>query len=284
MRQSFGCVALAAACAVGCSSSAQELIAVDLRLSGSQPEPVDLKGGGTIDLTEASLAVGPLYLCAGAQSGELCESARLQWLESAVVDALEEKPKTVGTLEGLSGNVRSWMYDHGFTSTRSHAKPIELSAATELGHNSVRLVGTVQQGTQLIPFQAEFPITLSDEVEPGFSVVRSSRSVNLEFSEETKSLELQFQTKSWLAALRLDDFYQELDCDEVKLVTCQGLVEQRCDESGALVEETDCAGRDQICAPFAGCGDSVELLAGSRAVRSLEQEIVAGTRPAFRVK
>lgn len=276
--------ALSGCFANGCSSSAQQPITFDLQLRGTKAETVDLEGGATIDLSAAELAFGPLYLCAGTQSGELCESARAEWLGSAVLDVLDEEPQIVGAVEGLSGSVRSWMYDHAFTSTRSAPKPIELSAATQLGSNSVRLAGSVNRGAQAIPFRTEFPISLSEEVEPGFPVVRSSTPLDLDLSAETQSLELRFQTESWLSALRLEDFYQELDCDAKNQVSCQGTVEQRCDETGALLEEIDCSENDQICAPFTGCADLVDLAAGSRAVRALEQEIVAGTRPEFRLK
>lgn len=272
-------LALIALCMSSCSSSARQGVDLELRAQGEAPTSLSLEGGGTIEASEAKLAWGPVYLCTSTQAGELCESAQLEWLESAVVDVLSTAEQQVGLLDGFTGTVRSWMYDLAFTSTLSADKPLELEAASELGSNSFRLRGVVQFSGDELPFESSFPIQVTEQTEPGFSIVRSSTALELAISEETQAATFHFDVTPWLEVLRLDDFVQDQDCSAEQPTTCRGFVQQSCDADGDLQEEVDCRLSDQVCAPFVGCADQIELDAESRGGRALRQAIVAGARP-----
>ena len=80
-------------------------------------------GDVSVTIDRADLAFGPLYLCAGATAGDLCDTARFEWLDSAVVDTTLSDPVKVGELSGVTGTVRSWMYDLGLSSQLTREAP-----------------------------------------------------------------------------------------------------------------------------------------------------------------
>ena len=83
--------ALVCAHLTACAETSQERVQIPLEVTGTAPAGTVLSLGDVpVTLTRADLAFGPLYLCAGTQAGELCETARLEWLDSVVVDALDE--------------------------------------------------------------------------------------------------------------------------------------------------------------------------------------------------
>jgi hypothetical protein len=124
-----------------CGESSQEHVRFPLFVAGSDHEAFDAVGDVSVNIEQADLAFGPLYFCAGAQAGELCDTARLEWLESVVVRATDAEPRWAGEITGVTGPVRSWMYDLGFVSLLTQKQPLVLPAAHELGGVSLRITG-----------------------------------------------------------------------------------------------------------------------------------------------
>lgn len=193
--------------ALGCSDTGQSTATVALQLAGTAAsEPIETRGGWAVELTRAELAFGPLYLCAGAQAGSLCDTARLEWLESAVVDVLDPEPRPAGALHGTTGPVRSWMYDLGITSLLTQQRPLVLPAAESLGGNSLRLEGLARRGDQTLAFQAELPIRQEEQAEIGVSVVRKSGSDRFEreITAGGATLTVRFDPGAWLGDVQFD--------------------------------------------------------------------------------
>jgi hypothetical protein len=189
--------------ATGCIETLGSRIELPLELAGSAAsEPFAGQGGWTIELTRAELAFGPLYLCGGAQAGSLCDTARLEWLGSAVIDALNPEPQAAGQLEGETGFVRSFMYDLGITSLLTLQEPLPLDAAIALGGNSVRLEG-VARATEDLPFLFEIAIQQQEQTEIGVSVVRQSGAEGFEHdvSRRDAGLIVRFDPRPWLQSV-----------------------------------------------------------------------------------
>jgi hypothetical protein len=191
----------------GCIDTLGSRIGLPLQVAGSDvSQTFTGQGGVAIELRRAQVAFGPLYLCGGTQAGSLCETARLEWLGSVVVDALDPEAQSAGELEGVTGTVRSFMYDLGITSLLTLQDPLPLDAARELGGNSVRLEG-VAHGASDVPFLFEIAIQQQEQTEIGVSVVRSGAGG---FTEHTVSsddggLLVRFDPRPWLTAV---DFSQ----------------------------------------------------------------------------
>lgn len=113
--------------------------------------------GFTVTLTRADVSVGPIYFCATAlASAELCDDALLERTDTRVVNGLDANEQDFGTLEGVSGTVRSTAYDFGISYflTQGEAAPTE--GAVE-GHSAI-LEGTATNGVDSFAFRIEVDV------------------------------------------------------------------------------------------------------------------------------
>ncbi|MFW6067058.1 MAG: hypothetical protein ACOC97_01880 [Myxococcota bacterium] len=276
---------LAALGATGCADVAQERVQVPLSLAGTDlSAPVTAEGDVPVTVERADLAFGPLYLCAGSTAGDLCDTARLEWLETAVVDAASAEPVPVGELSGLTGPVRSWMYDLGISSQLTHTEPVVLEAAEMLGGVSFVVEGVAEVEGQEVPFSAAVPVRQTDETELGVPVVRKSANETFghEVAVDEPGLLVRFDAAAWIGRIDFRAYVEDASCapDGPPLV-CAGAVEQVCDEAGDVVDVRDCSDLDQVCVAGVGCADGVVIEPGTDAFRRLRNALVAGDRPTF---
>lgn len=236
-----------------CSSSPQDFVELPLVARGTSPGDLEVDDDVSLALLRADVAFGPLYVCAGAQAGDHCDTARLEWRESAVVDALDDRPTEVGMLSGVTGEVRSWMFDYGITSLLTRSEPQILPAAQELGGVSLFVEGVATiEGTE-VPFVIEVVVQQTNETERGVSVVRKSTSdvFRGEVTERSSMLQVEFDPSQWLSAIRRSDFEAlALDCE---------------------------LGVDLAC-------EAVSFDTSSRVARVVAQAMTSGVRPVFTLR
>lgn len=280
---------------LSCAETGQDHVSVELAVRGTDaPTPVDSGSGSAITLSRAELAFGPLYLCPGATAGELCETARAEWLDTIVVDLLDTERRSAGELIGSSGPLLSYMYDLGISSQLTRSEPTILPAAAELGDASLVLEGrAVVDGIEL-PFSLSLALQQTTETEIGVPIVRKSSSefFQHELTPSDESLTVTFDATPWVRSLDLSPYVTrdscQVDgpartCDRTELLNCEGGVE---------VERQDCATSDQICVVSsdsesavamgtAECVDEVTIEPGSEAYRSVRNAVLSGSRPTF---
>lgn len=194
----------------GCVDVGQESIELELSARGVALDAIDGRDGYTITLTRADLAFGPLYLCASHVAGDLCETARAQWLDSAVVDALDPDARTLGQLEGLTGTVQSLMYDAGFAFPLASASPTETEAGAALA-TSIALEGIAGNGQRELRFSAR---VATEPRSPG----RSLASGQLEAHRLSRGdrVELTFDATAWVVNIDFDALFDaaaQVDAD-----------------------------------------------------------------------
>ncbi len=269
----------------GCIADAQELIELPLQVAGTRVEgPVLARDDVEITLTDARLAFGPLYLCAGTSAGELCETARAEWTESTVVDALDPEPREAGMLTGVSGDVRSFMYDLGFTSLLTEEDPLPLDAATALGGASVRLAGTALIGSQARPFEASIRIAQEEETERGIPVIRSGAGDRIDhvLGPDDTGLRITFDPRPWLADAEFLSLFEDGVCElEGPPIVCAGTVEQVCAADGSTMSTRDCSEEAEHCIAGFGCAASYAFDPEQQPYRAARLQIVSGAAPVF---
>lgn len=270
---------------LGCAETGQDRVAIPLYVAGTEL-PATLSSAGSIPIAveRAELAFGPLYLCAGATAGDLCDTARLEWLGTAAVDLAAPSPVSVGELDGITGPVRSWMFDLGISSQLTRAEPFVLDAAEALGGASFVVEGTATLSGVSLPFSASIPIAQSEDTELGVPVIR--KSTNEPFSHEVAAGEagllVRFDAQPWLEALDLSELLENAACTTGgAALACAGSVEQSCAPDGTLASSRDCASSGQVCLAGAGCAAAIDVAPDTRAFRSLRNAIVSGSRPTF---
>jgi hypothetical protein len=268
----------------GCADTGQDRTSVALYVSGTTlPETILTRGEVPITIQRAELAFGPLYLCAGAQAGHLCETARLEWLDTIVVDVTQSELTLAGDLYGVTGTVQSWMYDLGISSQLTQSDPFVLDAAESLGGNSLQFEATATIDGIAIPFNAAIPIQQTEDTELGVPVIRKSTSD--EFFHDVLGTEtrlvVRFDAVAWVTDLDLRGFvsYEQCAVDGAAVV-CDGTIERTC-EDGTETSARDCADSGQICQPKQGCTNSITIDQNSQGYRSLRNSLVSGRRPTF---
>ena len=269
---------------VGCAEMPQERVELPLLLKGVDlSAPISAKQDVNVTLDRAELAFGPLYLCAGATAGHLCETARLEWLGSAVVDMTSPEAQRVGALSGVTGSVRSWMYDLGISSQLTQLEPFTLDAARELDNSSLILEGDAQVGEITIPFRAKVSVQQTEMTELGVPVVRKGTSTPF-FQEVTgaeEGLMIQFDPSAWVRTLDFSTYVRSDTCEvDGEPLVCRGTEELSC-EGAEVTSSRDCAADGEICLPRTGCASHLEVSPDSQLYRALRNALMSGARPSF---
>lgn len=278
---------LGLAATLGCACGAetgQDRVNLPLYVAGSEIDTIDAVDGVSLQLEQAQLAFGPLYLCAGSQAGDFCETARLEWLDSVVIDVLDPEPQPAGQLQGVTGSVRSWMFDLGISSQLTQPQPVLLSAARELGDVSLVLSGRAQVGNAALPFSVRLAIQQGGTGESGLPVIAKSAGESFEHdvTVDEAGLLVRFDPSSWLADVDFSAFVQTASCGATESTTvCNDSVEQRCDSDGALLETRDCSELEMFCLADVGCVESIALEDFPQALSGVRLALEAGERPSF---
>jgi hypothetical protein len=202
-------------------------------------------GDVPVVLERADLAFGPLYLCAGTRAGQLCETARVEWLDSVVVSATSPDALLAGNLTGVSGPVRSFMYDLGITSLLTTTEPLVLPAAEALGGNSLNVEGTANVDGVALPFRAEIRIAQASETEVGVPVVLGSTTEAHQVTDQERGLLIEFDPRVWVRGVDFRALAQSAAC-------APSTTSERC-----------------------------EIKSETQAFRTLHNAVVSGERPRF---
>ncbi|MDH5492128.1 MAG: hypothetical protein OEY14_09245 [Myxococcales bacterium] len=270
---------------LGCAETGQDHVALPLYVAGEDVSAGLMTSDAIpVTLDRAELAFGPLTICAGEQAGDLCETARLEWLGSVVVDALDPEPALAGELAGITGPVRSWMYDLGLSSLLTQEAPLALDAALELGGVSLILEGSAELPSGTLPFSAAIAIQQEEATELGVPVVRKSASdvFEHEVREDEPGLLIRFDPSVWMRGVDFRGALEDRPClPEGPPIVCAGSLEQRCAPDGSVQSATECASAGQHCLAGIGCADALQIEPNTQAYRSLRNALVSGERPRF---
>lgn len=272
------------AMAAGCADTGQREARVPLFVAGSDvSEPIVAASDVPVRIDRADLAFGPLYLCAGANAGDLCDTARLEWLDTVVVDATDPEPAPAGELTGVTGTVRSWMYDLGISSQLTRNEPFVLDAAQTLGGASLVIEGRAVVDDMEVAFTGSVPIQQTDDTELGVPVLRRSTSDPFfrDVGDDEVGLLVRFDPATWIRRINFRAYVGDQACTQDGPGTvCDGTVERSCDGLEELASR-DCSEFGQICVPDEGCADRVTIQRETEAFRGLRNALVSGVRPSF---
>jgi hypothetical protein len=118
--------------AAGCGDTGQ--VRVSYPVSAVGKPAAFTSGAWQVTLDVARLGVGPLYFCATATASEdLCPVAVNELLETVEIDALAAAPQPLGMVMGVTGFVKSAMFDYGINWFATEAVP---RASTSFGHSA----------------------------------------------------------------------------------------------------------------------------------------------------
>lgn len=135
---------------IGCGSTAQEEVRYPVYAAGTA-KTSEVFGDWTLTLTEAEIALGPIYFCATqSASADLCETAVQEFASSARVNALDSAPQDIGTIYGVSAEIRSATYDYGIGWLTTQANPT--ATAGSVDGQSIHMMGHIARQTEVHSF------------------------------------------------------------------------------------------------------------------------------------
>lgn len=188
-----------------CGDTGREHVKVPLTAVGVEPHSVVI-GNATVALTRAEVAFGPAYFCASeAGRAELCEVSLAELREAAVVNALDPAPQALGTLNAITGEVRSALYDEGISWLLTQASPMPRPTAPD-GHSAV-LTGDIIRAGRTLHFSVAIDLTPKAA---GDATVNAQRT-HAQITGATR-LELSVDPHLWIDRLDVDALFA-LDTD-----------------------------------------------------------------------
>jgi hypothetical protein len=183
----------------GCADTGQQPIEFPVVATGAAPTPVAV-GGYEVTLTRAEVGFGPAYFCAGDHAdGDQCATAVVEIQRTNAIDALDPAPQDLGLVEGVTGTVRSAMYDWGVSWLLTRDQPIANEGAPE-GHSLV-IEGTATGATATFAFSAQVDAVPAGQ---GAPTVRAQRTM-IELTGDDVTLTVHVDPQLWLAQVPFAD-------------------------------------------------------------------------------
>lgn len=208
---------MAALLLMACGDTTQEQVAVPLSVQGQTPSAtVRAQGDISVTLTEATLVVGPLYLCAAAQAGDLCEAARLEWIDAVAVNALAPGDVRAGTLVGADGVVRSWMLDLGRPAVLTQDTALHTEATRALGGASVRITGTAKVRGATMAFAASVEMAQPRGAVQTVPLLRRGLTAGFPHTvtADDPGVRITVDATGWLVGVDFTAFFDAAGCTE----------------------------------------------------------------------
>ncbi|MDQ3031040.1 MAG: hypothetical protein M3Y87_01380 [Myxococcota bacterium] len=210
-------ITLAALGLAGCVETGRTYVELPLSGEGVADEPFDA-GEWTIDLDRADVAFGPLWLCSTeSASPEHCETSILELTETVTIDALDPEARMLATTYGITGTVRSAMWDYGISWLPAAPRPRANEGAPD-GH-SARFAGEATH-----PDGRRFAFTSDVDLPPimqGAIVVRGRR-VDAHSVTTDDALVVHVDPRAWWRRVDLDRLAARADAGEDPVVIAPG--------------------------------------------------------------
>ncbi len=137
-------------------------VQIPIYAAGTLVNPFSSGDGFTVEVTSASVAIGPFFFCAETAAQATCPTPRVALRFGLAVDALDPTPRQVATVIASRGPIRSVNHDYGISWPMNGAEPTGTVSGLGLDSMSARIEGfATQPGTlseTTIGFLAEMTV------------------------------------------------------------------------------------------------------------------------------
>ncbi len=165
--------------------------------------------GWEITLTEAKLILGPLLLCShvptfsksGSDSLTECGKVMGDFATATLFNALSDQEQLLGTLSGISGQINSIFYDHGYLWLPTQGEAQLVNDA--LDGNSVLISGTATLDASSFDFTFSLPLK---PIKKGLQTVMGV-GVDYEAGTHTQKMVIRADPAYWLRNVRFGALY-----------------------------------------------------------------------------
>jgi len=145
-----------------CGAPSQQEVVYPLVARGVSSGPFTSRGSWDVTLTDARVALGPIYFCTTeAASPDFCEVAQAEFASSANFNALTGDEQLLGEVRGLTGTIGSAQYDFGISWTTTQNNPTATSGS--LNGHSAHFEGIAQRADKTVRFVLELDLPPRDQ-------------------------------------------------------------------------------------------------------------------------
>ena len=131
---------------LGCTEVGATHLQIPMMVEGTAPSAIRV-GEYEVEVQEARVAFGPLYLCTSRLPDvDICPAAIAENLTTTSFDALADAPTQAGTLQGFTQVSRSAMWDYGRTWRIADARPHASAQAVDGAHSAVMVLAATHLG------------------------------------------------------------------------------------------------------------------------------------------
>jgi len=185
--------------AIGCGAdTGRDVVEVPIHGAGTAVGPFAV-GAWTVTLSEAELGFGAVYFCASASgTPDLCETALLDYTAAFTIDALDPTIVMQGQMPGVTGTIRSALFDYAIAWWPTLVDPTPEEGAP--GGHSARIAGSATDGMTTFDFVAE--VDVLPRVRGSQAVVGAHTDHELMSSDD--ALVVRVDPRPWLAAVDFD--------------------------------------------------------------------------------
>jgi len=200
---------LSSGCKIG--STGEALIEYSLYAQGSSQSASFISTDGwNITLSQARLIVGPLLLCShvptfsksGSDSLTECGKVMGDFDGATLFDALSDQEQLLGTLTGISGQINSIFYDHGYLWLPTQGEAQLLN--DDLEGNSVSIAGSATKDASSFDFVFSLPLL---PIKKGLQTVMGV-GVDFEGTTDTQRMVIRGDPAYWLRNVRFGPLYE----------------------------------------------------------------------------
>jgi hypothetical protein len=142
---------------IGCTEPGRTRVSMPVHGAGTGTRTFTSEGWD-VTITEARLAFGPAYFCTTPFADvDLCPEALAEVRSVASFDALDPTPQMLGELDGISGTMRSTMFDYGISWLLPAPAPEADPNAVD-GAHSLHLAATAVRGATTVRFVVDLDV------------------------------------------------------------------------------------------------------------------------------
>lgn len=179
----------------GCVESGRTRVSIPVHGAGVGARTF-VSGDYMVTLDDARIAWGPAYFCTTPFADvDLCPTALAEVRSAATIDVLDDTPQLIGELRGISGTMRSAMFDYGITWLLPATEAAPDVGAVD-GAHSVHLAGSASRAGVITRFVIDVDMLPSSS---GVSAAHGVPAVHV-LSERPDALVVRFDPSAILAA------------------------------------------------------------------------------------
>jgi hypothetical protein len=190
---------------LGCTEVGATHLQIPMIVEGTAPSAIRV-GEYEVEVEEARVAFGPLYLCTSRLPDvDICPAAIAENLTTTSFDALADAPTQAGTLQGFTQVSRSAMWDYGRTWRIADARPQASAQAVDGAHSAVMVLAATHLGETR---HFRFVLDVDGGSQPSGTTAVRARLTEQALTPVLRAVHVRFDPTLWASMVDYDTLWE----------------------------------------------------------------------------